>query len=145
MIFSKPPENFDSKHEISCCFVRHGEEFLLLHRVRNDKIEAGKWGMPGGKIERGEDRLAAVVREVLEETGIRIAPENTRYADSAYVRYPEFDFIYHTFEYNFAVKPPVTIQVEEHSEFRWVTPKEALVMDLMRDNNAVIKNYFRLS
>ncbi len=38
--------------------------FLLLH------YPAGHWDFPKGKIEKGEDELATVRREVAEETGI---------------------------------------------------------------------------
>ncbi len=38
--------------------------FLLLH------YPAGHWDFPKGKIEKGEDELATVRREIAEETGI---------------------------------------------------------------------------
>ncbi|KJK55863.1 NUDIX hydrolase [Saccharothrix sp. ST-888] len=44
----------------------HGD--LLLER-RSDN---GKWGMPGGTLEIGENLASAVVREVREETGIDV-------------------------------------------------------------------------
>ncbi|MFD7903851.1 NUDIX domain-containing protein [Kitasatospora sp. NPDC059747] len=41
---------------------------LLLER-RSDN---GRWGMPGGGLEIGENLPGAVVREVREETGIEV-------------------------------------------------------------------------
>lgn len=35
---------------------------------------AGKWEFPGGKVEVGEDDVAALVRECVEELGVRIEP-----------------------------------------------------------------------
>jgi 8-oxo-(d)GTP phosphatase len=42
----------------------------LVHRPRYDD-----WSLPKGKIKRGEHTLAAAVREVVEETGVRATPE----------------------------------------------------------------------
>ena len=43
-------------------------EILMLLRASNTSIEPGKWGLPGGHIDRGETPDSAVIREVLEET-----------------------------------------------------------------------------
>ena len=48
--------------------VPGGEEILLMQRSDN-----GMWSLPGGHVEPGESVTAAVQREVLEETGWRIA------------------------------------------------------------------------
>ncbi|MDR0570434.1 MAG: NUDIX hydrolase [Clostridiales Family XIII bacterium] len=45
---------------------------LLLVRQRHEGREI--WMLPGGAIEDGEDAAAAAVREVFEETGLRIKP-----------------------------------------------------------------------
>ncbi|GAC68200.1 NUDIX hydrolase [Gordonia soli] len=44
--------------------------FLLVQR-RNPP-QAGRWTVPGGKVEPGESFPAAVVREIREETGIDV-------------------------------------------------------------------------
>jgi 8-oxo-dGTP diphosphatase len=45
---------------------------LLLIRRGHDP-GAGLWSLPGGRIEPGETDEQAVAREVLEETGLRVA------------------------------------------------------------------------
>lgn len=45
---------------------------ILLIRRGHDP-EAGRWSVPGGRIEPGESDAAAVVREVAEETGLAVA------------------------------------------------------------------------
>jgi 8-oxo-(d)GTP phosphatase len=42
-----------------------GQEVALIHRPKYDD-----WSFPKGKLERGEHRLLAAVREVAEETGV---------------------------------------------------------------------------
>lgn len=46
------------------------EQRVLLVRRRNPP-DAGRWGFPGGHVEPGETALAAAVRELHEETGLR--------------------------------------------------------------------------
>jgi 8-oxo-(d)GTP phosphatase len=46
---------------------RPGRQVLLVHRGRYDD-----WSFPKGKLDRGEHRTSAAVREVEEETGLRV-------------------------------------------------------------------------
>lgn len=48
--------------------VIHDGKALLVQRA--NPPDAGLWGFPGGKIERGETLMAAAERELREETGI---------------------------------------------------------------------------
>lgn len=44
------------------------DDLLLVRRARPPA--AGLWSLPGGRVERGETMVEAVVREVAEETGL---------------------------------------------------------------------------
>ena len=61
----------------------------LLLQQRSD---GGQWGLPGGSIEIGESLATAVVREVLEETGLTVTPRRLIgvYSDPSLqvIRYP---------------------------------------------------------
>lgn len=46
---------------------RAGPQVLLVHRGKYDD-----WSFPKGKLDRGEHRVVAAVREVEEETGLRV-------------------------------------------------------------------------
>ncbi len=46
---------------------------LLLRRAPRSRINAGKWDLPGGKVDPGESFDRALLREVAEETGLAIS------------------------------------------------------------------------
>lgn len=55
------------------CYITRGSEYLMLHRVKkkNDENE-GKWIGVGGKLEPNESPDECLLREVREETGLRL-------------------------------------------------------------------------
>jgi 8-oxo-dGTP pyrophosphatase MutT (NUDIX family) len=53
-----------------CAILRDGE--ILLQRKAAGRFGEGKWNGAGGKLKPWEDPVDGVVREVLEETGLRI-------------------------------------------------------------------------
>lgn len=55
------------------CYVRRNGKTLMLHRVKkNDDIHEGKWNGLGGKFERGESPEECAIREVFEESGLKL-------------------------------------------------------------------------
>lgn len=57
--------------EVVAAVIEH-EGLLLACRRRPEKSAGGKWEFPGGKIEKGETDVEALVREIQEEFGIAI-------------------------------------------------------------------------
>lgn len=45
-------------------------DILMLLRKNDDSFEPNKWGLPGGKVEEGEDSCTAAERELIEETNL---------------------------------------------------------------------------
>jgi ADP-ribose pyrophosphatase YjhB (NUDIX family) len=51
----------------------HDDAGRLLLVQRANPPAQGTWSLPGGRVEAGEDDVAAVVRELAEETGLMVA------------------------------------------------------------------------
>ena len=55
------------------CYIQRGRDYLLLHRVKKELDEnKDKWIGIGGKFEEGESPEDCLLREVREETGLRL-------------------------------------------------------------------------
>jgi 8-oxo-dGTP diphosphatase len=62
--------------EVPCVgAVVHDAQGRLLLIRRGHAPSAGLWSVPGGRMEAGESEAQAVVREVAEETALRVHPE----------------------------------------------------------------------
>jgi len=119
--------------------MEHDGKILLLHRLKN-KSEGNRWGLPGGKIDQGENKHQAMVREIREETGVRVFPENLEYIVKLYVKYPKYHFVYHIFRLTLNKLPKLKLRVKEHKGFKWIAPKDATKYVLLhkRDDKAKV-------
>ena len=59
---------------VGAAIVRHGT--LLASRRTRPHEAAGRWELPGGKVEPGEDADDALVREIAEELDCRVSVEH---------------------------------------------------------------------
>ena len=62
------------------CYIEKNGCYLMLHRTKKEyDYNKDKWIGIGGKFENGESPEDCAVREVKEETGLEIAPEDLEY------------------------------------------------------------------
>ena len=107
-----------------------GKVVLVRTSYRKD------WMAPGGGLKRGETHLEGAVREVAEEVGLILSPEDLRLVHVVEHR-PDYrrDRL-HLFETHLATLLPLQLDNREVVEARWVTREEALslhVTQLFRD------------
>jgi ADP-ribose pyrophosphatase YjhB (NUDIX family) len=60
------------RHAVVDVLVLKDDSILLVKRSKNF-LEGGKWSLPGGFVNRGENLKQAAQREVFEETGCKIS------------------------------------------------------------------------
>lgn len=63
--------HFDDPKVAAAVFIEHQARVLLVRRAMNP--ERGKWALPAGYIDHGEDPREAAIREAREETGLEVA------------------------------------------------------------------------
>lgn len=146
VIFLEKPADFNPKAEIvGCCYLHYQDKILILHR-QDTKSEGNRWGIPGGKLNKGEPLIEAIMREVFEETGFQLERDKVHYVGKVYIKVPNFDFEYHMIDYQQPIEQPGTVKINfrEHKGFTWVTPKDALKMDLITDEDICFAIYFGL-
>lgn len=109
---------------------------VFVHRRGWERrLFPGCWDIVGGHVEPGEDLLAALGREIAEETGwqLRGLPQLVSVADwqshtdGEVLRRREFDFLV---EVAGDLSRP-RLEVPKHVEFRWLGPGE---LDLLDEN-----------
>ena len=111
-------------------FNEHREKILLTRRADN-----GRWCLPGGRMEPGEDAAEACEREAWEETGLRVKVCRLVgiYTDpNLVIRYRDsntFQIIAMCFE-AVIVSGEVGLS-NETTEAGWFTPGEIAKMDLV--------------
>ncbi|OEV31516.1 NUDIX hydrolase [Streptomyces nanshensis] len=110
--------------------VRDGDgRLLLIHKTDNDR-----WALPGGGHDVGESIGDTVVREVEEETGIRVSVESIigLYTDPQHVMAYDDGEVRQQFSICFRARPiSGNLRTSSESkEVRWVSPADLDGLDI---------------
>lgn len=104
--------------EVVAGLIRDGERILICQRPAN-KARGLLWEFPGGKVEAGESKREALVRECREELGVTLKIGKV-YAELTY-EYPDVTVRLTLFEARIGEGVPRNI---EHADIRWIKPEE---------------------
>ena len=108
--------------------IHDGNGHVLM--VRTHKW-GDRWGIPGGKIERGESSTDALRREIREETGLELREIEFALVQDC-IDSPEFQRPEHFLLLNYVARATSTaVELnDEAEEFRWLSPADALALNL---------------
>jgi 8-oxo-dGTP pyrophosphatase MutT (NUDIX family) len=108
---------------------------LMCRRVQSAKWYPGRWDFPGGHIEDGESAGEALARALLEEVAVTVVPPGN--APSFMVQANEGTpdglalpgWVLYAW-----TGDPANVATDEHSEIRWLSPDDAVGLDLAHDS-----------
>ena len=118
--------------EVVAAFLRRGDKFLIAQRPAN-KARGLLWEFVGGKVEEGETKEQALIRECKEELNVTVSPQE----------------VFLTVEHAY---PDITVRLTlftaitdeepqrlEHAALRWITPAEIDEYDFCPADEEILK------
>ena len=123
--------------EVVAALIWDGDRFLICQRPEN-KARGLLWEYVGGKVEPGETKQEALIRECREELGVTITVGDV-FMDVVH-EYPDITVHLTLFHASIAEG---TIRLLEHNAIAWITPAEIPDYDFCpadQDINERIRN-----
>lgn len=104
--------------QVVAALIWDGSRFMICQRPAH-KARGLLWEFVGGKVEPGETKSQALIRECREELGITVSP---------HALFMELDHVYpdltiHLSLYHCSIAAGIP-QLLEHNDLRWITPSE---------------------
>jgi len=127
---------------VGSAIIENPEGKILL--VKSPKWH-NRWTMPGGHIEPGETIDEALLREAEEEVGLSLKSEGI-IAYGELIGPPDFHRPAHFVYFDIFCKTEdsnIKLDNEELTEYKWVTPQEALEMDLASSYDKTVNDYMK--
>ncbi|WP_405879904.1 (deoxy)nucleoside triphosphate pyrophosphohydrolase [Streptomyces sp. NBC_01136] len=112
----------------------HGGRLLAARRSAPPEL-AGRWELPGGKLEPGEAPEAALVRELREELGVAAEPVG-RVPGEWPLRMP---YVLQVWTARLLPGSGEPEPLEDHDQLRWLTPDEIWDVDWLDQDVPAVK------
>ena len=111
--------------EVVAAIILKANKILCVQRGENkyDYISK-KYEFPGGKIEPGESKVAALKREILEELKIEINISE-EFITVTHI-YPDFKITMYSF---LCTCESIALELSEHIDFKWLNKSELKKLD----------------
>ena len=104
--------------EVVAALVWRGDQFMICQRPAH-KARGLLWEFVGGKVEAGETKEEALVRECREELDVLLSVDDV-FMDVTH-KYPDLEVHLTLFNATIAEGEPKKL---EHNDIKWITPSE---------------------
>ena len=119
--------------EVVAALIWDGNRFLICQRPAH-KARGLLWEFVGGKVEPGETKEEALIRECREELAVTVSVQGIFME----VTHPSPDLTVHLTLYNAKIESGVP-QLLEHQDLRWITAEQIGQYDFCPADETILK------
>lgn len=122
----------DDQIEVVAALIWQGDRFLICQRPAS-KSRGLQWEFVGGKVEPGETKQQALIRECREELDIILSVDE-EFLEVVH-SYPDITIRLTVFHASIAQGTPKLL---EHKDMRWILPEEAGQFDFCPADRVIL-------
>ena len=119
--------------EVVAALIREGNRFMICQRPAH-KARGLLWEFVGGKVEAGETKEAALIRECREELDVTVSVRDV-FMDVIH-EYPDLCVHLTLFNARIIEGEPKML---EHNDIRWITPSQISEYDFCPADKDILK------
>ena len=119
--------------EVVAALIRQGDKFMICQRPAH-KARGLLWEFVGGKVENGETKEQALIRECKEELDILLSAREV-FMDVVH-EYPDLTVHLTLFNATIAEGEPVML---EHNDIQWIPPSRIPEYDFCPADEEILK------
>ncbi len=120
---------------VRCYLIK--DEKVVVTKYKEGNKEIGYYDIPGGKIEEGETPEQTAIREMKEETGLKVG--DLKYKGNMIIEYPNRIFDFDIFIANESEGEP---QEFEENTSEWIEINELLQKEKILSNIMILDRFF---
>lgn len=121
--------------EVVAAIIQNNNQILCVQRGPSKYAYVShKYEFPGGKVEAGETKEQAIIREIKEELHIDII--NPQFYLTVEHTYPDFAIVMHSF---LCVTETQQLTLTEHIDAKWLKNSELELLDWAEADVPIVK------
>ncbi len=123
--------------QVVAALIWNKDKFMICQRPKH-KTRALEWEFVGGKLETGETKQQALIRECMEELGVTVEVGDVFFEVDH--EYP--DITIHLTLYNARITQGEPLLLE-HNDIKWITPNEIPLYNFCPADKDILQKIIR--